>query len=930
MTEVVTYVEYADKGPGDILTAVPFAFRVDEDGVPQVSVYSDGVLQDNGLYEWIGADQIILAPGFPASSKVLVARETPIDAVTGELEGSSVIDWELINQNFDKAFKGLEEHRDLLADSLKVAHGEEVLEGFVPVMGADGRYHQGPDASTIADAEGAAERAEDAADRSETAADVVEGFAGTLTSAGAVAKGLSSLKYNFSTAVSGGIVDGRVRFDSATAAATTHVRFKNIDADGANRKSDLVNRLLGGAWLVMVSQGTPANFARFRCVGLATAPDANHTEIEVAYDAGFGTFTSVEPLVIEVAEAPRGSVRITPQQFGADPTGLTNSDAALAKLKAYALSLTALDRGVIIDGNSGKFLMGAPLRFDLTGSDRVGIFIEGGTWEADPVSWPLGQPVLMFGRNATYCGIIGANVECHQRASGIWHLAGQGNSANGSVVGNNVLRQHTIGAALGCSSIDYTGGTGGFTLYDTITGATSGCSEIIAAIVGTATSGTLYLVKRQRALDAHGWPTGSKLVDGEVISGALSGSATTVGVEATGSAQMDFRANRIKARDNTGEDPTIRPWGVGILANDFKSHLNHVSRTLGPSFVVDGWHISFSQDHPFPLNESDAVGIAQHRVYNWSNLTSGLIGSTGRRRFNNALASATTVIRVRTLDTLGASIPATFLDGALNGAILRLVSVGDPTKAAYFKVTAITNVDVDHWDLTVSYISDSGSFILSEPLDVYFGSKDIIPNYICFYGSVEFGEVYSDNGPIVYIGAAAVQGSVLGCRHVKASQTISPHNAALRFVAASAGDTIGDNFTMDGCNFAGPAHSDLAWAAYDETGGNTFSYKLPAAMFANDASLRIRGQRVREVNLKDDEWAVLTGTTTFTIGSIGRGFICNNGSSATFNLPNDAPRNSEIILAKTGGGTVTVACPGVAYRTPTRSLYPAAGLRDTG
>lgn len=149
MTEIVTYVEYASKGPGDVLSPIPFSYATDEDGNPLVTVYSDGVERSPSLYSWSGASEITLGASFPVSALVRVVRETPIDAVEPELDGSSALDFEAINENFNKTFQALEEHRDLLSASLRRGFSTTIAPGYAPVMGPHGEYIQGFQAGDI-------------------------------------------------------------------------------------------------------------------------------------------------------------------------------------------------------------------------------------------------------------------------------------------------------------------------------------------------------------------------------------------------------------------------------------------------------------------------------------------------------------------------------------------------------------------------------------------------------------------------------------------------------------------------------------------------------------------------------------------------------------------------------------------------------------
>jgi hypothetical protein len=181
MTEVVTYVEYSNKGPGDILGPLPFSYRTDEEGAPQVDVVADGVVEDASLYEWTGDAQITLGASFPDSDRVLVQRRTPIDAVEDQQDGSTALDFELINENFDKTFKSLEEHRDLLSVSMKTNADVTIAEGFTPIMGPDGRYEQGFSGEDISSAQMYAEAAQAAATIANSAFYIVRNYSNNGT-----------------------------------------------------------------------------------------------------------------------------------------------------------------------------------------------------------------------------------------------------------------------------------------------------------------------------------------------------------------------------------------------------------------------------------------------------------------------------------------------------------------------------------------------------------------------------------------------------------------------------------------------------------------------------------------------------------------------------------------------------------------------------
>lgn len=159
MAEVNTFVSFSTVGVGETLN-LPFTAL----DTANIVVKADGVVVSTTLYEFTTATSILTLTGFPVNTTVLVYSRTPVDADEELQSGSTVYDWELVNQQFEKSFMVLQEHRDFIDASIKTRPGAAAISnGKVPIMGADGFLVDGPTANEITAAQGYAVDAQTAA-----------------------------------------------------------------------------------------------------------------------------------------------------------------------------------------------------------------------------------------------------------------------------------------------------------------------------------------------------------------------------------------------------------------------------------------------------------------------------------------------------------------------------------------------------------------------------------------------------------------------------------------------------------------------------------------------------------------------------------------------------------------------------------------------
>lgn len=105
-----SYNDFGSKSPGDTITVgFPFEER------SHVSVTVGGTPVATNKWSWLNDSLISCLAGFPAGTG-RVLRTTPADALPGELIGTAVLDYPMVNANFDRTLYILQEKADGEAD----------------------------------------------------------------------------------------------------------------------------------------------------------------------------------------------------------------------------------------------------------------------------------------------------------------------------------------------------------------------------------------------------------------------------------------------------------------------------------------------------------------------------------------------------------------------------------------------------------------------------------------------------------------------------------------------------------------------------------------------------------------------------------------------------------------------------------------------
>lgn len=139
-----TYVTATDVDPGDVIN-LPFDYIED---AAEVRVFVDGTLVGSEHYTWTGALQITAGATFPVNTRVIVLRAT--SAEEWDLQPTSgYFDSAASNRSTNRAFNILQELKDAEALALKLRPAGSIRQGYVPIMGSDGRLEEGPLGSAV-------------------------------------------------------------------------------------------------------------------------------------------------------------------------------------------------------------------------------------------------------------------------------------------------------------------------------------------------------------------------------------------------------------------------------------------------------------------------------------------------------------------------------------------------------------------------------------------------------------------------------------------------------------------------------------------------------------------------------------------------------------------------------------------------------------